>query len=273
MANGIVRAGQPVSVPTPTAADHAARKDYVDAITPLSIGAQTRLTPTATKTANYTAVVGELVMVDSTSGNITITLPAAASGAVVGVKKLVAANVVTITRAGSDTIGHTGATSGSVVAAEQVLVLQANGTNWVTRESSLFLGTLDSRYAAISHTHSAADITSGILDTARIPAVLSPRFTITYAATVTPDCNNGPYQVCTATGAVALAIPTNATEDYRLTLRFIASAAQRVVTFNASYKRPSHIASTLTIPSGLRGDIGLLYEAAYGWTVLAAQVA
>jgi hypothetical protein len=31
------------------------------------------------------------------------------------------------------------------------------------------------------------------------------------------------------------------------------------------------IASTLAIATGKRGDVGLLYEAADGWTVLAAQ--
>jgi hypothetical protein len=32
------------------------------------------------------------------------------------------------------------------------------------------------------------------------------------------------------------------------------------------------MASTLTIAAGLRGDIALYYEAAYGWSVMAAQV-
>ena len=56
-------------------------------------------------------------------------------------------------------------------------------------------------------------------------------------------------------------------------IRVIASGAQRVLTFAGTFKRPSGITSTLTIPSGQRGDIALMYESAYGWTVLAAAVA
>jgi hypothetical protein len=37
------------------------------------------LVPTATKTANYTAVAGDFVMVDPTSSAITVTAPAFAS--------------------------------------------------------------------------------------------------------------------------------------------------------------------------------------------------
>jgi hypothetical protein len=43
-----------------------------------------------------------------------------------------------------------------------------------------------------------------------------------------------------------------------------------VVTFGGALKRPSSIASTLTIASGQRGHIGLSFESTYGWTVVTA---
>jgi hypothetical protein len=46
-----------------------------------------------------------------------------------------------------------------------------------------------------------------------------------------------------------------------------------VVTFGAALKRPTSIASTLTIASGQRGVIGLYYEGTYGWTVMTAFAA
>lgn len=53
-------------------------------------------------------------------------------------------------------------------------------------------------------------------------------------------------------------------------LRVIASGAQRVVTLASGLALTTGITSPLTVPSGKRGDVGLLYEAGDGWTVLAA---
>lgn len=232
-----------------------------------SLGAELTLVPTASKTTTYTAADRDLVLCDATSGGFTVTLPAAAAGRKVGIKKTDAsANLITISRAGSDTIGAAAATSITLALREQFVTLTANGTNWVITDSSYMLANLDARYA------NASLLTSGTVAAARLPNVRSPRFTITYGATVTPDCNNGPFQFCTATGAVALAIPTNAVEDFVMSLRFVASGAQRVITFNASFKAATGVGTTLTIPSGGRGDIALRYEAAYGWTILSATV-
>lgn len=101
--------------------------------------------------------------------------------------------------------------------------------------------------------------------------VLSPPVALTYAASLTPDATAGNYRVVTATGNATLNPPTNGADGQMLRVRFIASGAARTVTFAAGFKRPASIASTLVIPSGLRGDVGLLYEAADGWTVLAAS--
>ncbi len=103
------------------------------------------------------------------------------------------------------------------------------------------------------------------------PLVPNPPVTLTYAANITPDASLGNYRVCTMTGAAELEIPTNGVDGQVLSIRFIASGAQRVLTFDALYKRPSHIPLTLTIASGGRGDTILRFENGYGWTVLGAQ--
>lgn len=65
------------------------------------------LTPTALKTANYTAANGDLVVCDASGGAFTVTLPAGASGFRVGVKKIKADtsfNKVTIDGNGAETL-------------------------------------------------------------------------------------------------------------------------------------------------------------------------
>ena len=106
-----------------------------------------------------------------------------------------------------------------------------------------------------------------------VPQVRDAPITQAYSASLTLNAAAGNNRIVTATGNLTLNDPANAVDGQLLRLRVIASGASRVVTFAASLKRPSAMASTLTIASGLRGDIGLYYEAAYGWTVLAAQVA
>ena len=104
------------------------------------------------------------------------------------------------------------------------------------------------------------------------PLVPNAPFALAFATSLTPAATNGNYQVCTATNSLTLNVPTSGTDRQMLRLRFIASGGTRVVTFHANIRRPATIASTLSIASGKRGDVGLLYEAADGWTLLAAQV-
>jgi len=119
------------------------------AYTAVDIGAEKKLVPTASKTGAYTAVDGDLVMVDATSGGITVTAPATAAGKEFGVKKTdSSANIVTIARAGSDTIGATAATSVQLKLQDQAIAFAANGTNWVQAENNLGLANLDARFQA-----------------------------------------------------------------------------------------------------------------------------
>jgi hypothetical protein len=58
-----------------------------------------------TKTANYTIIQGDgTIFANTTSGNITITLPAATVNEIYRIIKTVAANTLTIQRAGTNTI-------------------------------------------------------------------------------------------------------------------------------------------------------------------------
>jgi hypothetical protein len=94
-----------------------------------------------------------------------------------------------------------------------------------------------------------------------------------YASSLTINATAGNSRIVTAVGNLTLNEPSSGADGQLLRVRVIASGAQRVVTFASGLKRPSGMASTLTIASGLRGDVGLYFESAYGWTVLAAQVA
>lgn len=87
---------------------------------------------TVSKTANYTATTSDfMILVDATSGAVTITLPAAASsaGMVVGVKKIDSSgNAVTVDGNASETIDD--ATTVSLAAQYDTAFLICDGTEW-----------------------------------------------------------------------------------------------------------------------------------------------
>ncbi len=67
--------------------------------------------------------------------------------------------------------------------------------------------------------------------------VVSPWFTIPYAATITPDMANGRNQRCTLTGDVTVNFPAGAVDGDWFNLVLIQDATGgRVVTLNAGYK-------------------------------------
>lgn len=87
---------------------------------------------TATKTGNYTLTSSDtVILADSTSGSVTITLPTAStvSGYRFYVKRTDgSANSVSVARSGSDTID--GATSVSLGAQYTTMTFVSDGTNW-----------------------------------------------------------------------------------------------------------------------------------------------
>lgn len=100
-----------------------------------SLDPRYRLTTTAVKTSNYTAAAGELVRCNTTAASLTVTLPAANSaGQQVAVKLLATSGafLVTVTRAGSDTINN-GVTSVVLTLADEAVVFTSNGSGvWTT---------------------------------------------------------------------------------------------------------------------------------------------
>lgn len=117
----------------PTAHTASHQRGGGDALVGVAGGAYPMLTPTAVKTADYTAVVGELVRVDASGGPVTVTLPAASAGGMVGVQKTdTTTNIVQALRAGSDTVGTSAATNHSLARQGATTHLLSDGTsNWV----------------------------------------------------------------------------------------------------------------------------------------------
>jgi hypothetical protein len=77
----------------------------------------------------------EVVFVDTTSGAVTLTLPAGASGRVLAIQRIAGSNSVVIQRAGSDTIreGSTGGLTSWTISddARHGLIYRSGGTEWV----------------------------------------------------------------------------------------------------------------------------------------------
>lgn len=90
-----------------------------------------RFEATPTITAAYTAQHGELVIVDASGGNFTVTLPSAAghAGAVIHFKSIGASGTTTIDGAGSETID--GSATASLTTQYEAMRIVSDGTNWL----------------------------------------------------------------------------------------------------------------------------------------------
>lgn len=96
------------------------------------LGSSSTSAPTTTKTSNYTAAVSDYtIRCDTTLGNVTVTLPAAAQniGKIYIIKKVDnSSNQVIIDPNASETID--GSTTASISVYNQSLMIQSNGTSW-----------------------------------------------------------------------------------------------------------------------------------------------
>ena len=108
--------------------------------------------PVTFSASPYSAAAGQYVPVDTTSGNVTVNLPAsAADKAIVGIKHVIqgGTNAVTWVATGGAVINKTGGgTQGTLPLASQGVITQyaAAGTIWYVYSDDLPLGQLDARY-------------------------------------------------------------------------------------------------------------------------------
>jgi hypothetical protein len=133
--------------------DHNAISDVLTAHA-TAIAAVT-LTPTAVKTSAYTAAPSDLVPVDTTSGNVTITLPSApADKTLVAVKQVTqgTGKTATVACGGTDVFNKTGGGTSltlSLTAQGAIFQYQASGGIWFITSDDLPLSQLDTRYTSV----------------------------------------------------------------------------------------------------------------------------
>lgn len=111
---------------------------------------QSKLSTTTIKTAAYTASANELVVADASAGTVPITLPSAATvgaGAMVVATKIdTSANLVTVQKAGTDTI-NVALTSVSLALTDESLSFISDGTSrWTAASGQKSLAALDLRF-------------------------------------------------------------------------------------------------------------------------------
>lgn len=110
-------------------------------------GGGSALTPTAVKTANYTATVSDFIPSDASGGSFTVTLPTTpADKSIIAVKLIAVAstNTVTIAAGGSDVFNKTaGSTSLTLSLLNQVVTLQYKSSTgiWYVTSTDPGLGT------------------------------------------------------------------------------------------------------------------------------------
>jgi len=124
------------------------------AITNLTTDLAAKATPLTkqAKTANYTAVLGDMVLCDTTGGTFTVTLPAASGGkGRIVVKWTAGTTAPSIAVTGSDHIDtSTGSTGGPFTLLNQAAQYESDGTAlWAITADNFALSTLDSRYANV----------------------------------------------------------------------------------------------------------------------------
>lgn len=114
---------------------------------------------------------------------------------------------------------------------------------------------------------------NGLVSTARFPPVFSTPSAPAYAATMTLNAASSNNPQITATGNLTLNAPSNPSNGQPMVIEIFASGATRTVTLAAAIALTTGLATTLSIPSGKVGIIGLRYSALAGaWLCLAQTV-
>lgn len=102
---------------------------------------------TSNKTTSFTAAPGNVYLVDTTSGVVTATLPAASvAGQSLVLKRVAGTNPVTVVRAGSDTIGAAAITADITLDNESWELVSSGSGQWNLTAGNKTLAALDARY-------------------------------------------------------------------------------------------------------------------------------
>ena len=86
------------------------------------------------------------------------------------------------------------------------------------------------------------------------------RIALTYSATLTPNCNDGLSRSVAMTGDQVINAPTNGVSGMILTLKMLASGADRELTFHSDIKKPTGSTYEATVASGSTRVIQLEYN-------------
>lgn len=119
---------------------------------------------TNVKTANYTANPNEYVLVDTTSGNITVTLPQAPpNGTKVGIRMVLqgGSNTITAVSQSGDFIGRPGFSNTTnpaavIINTGTVYEYYSASTVWIVNSTAATINVLDTRYLVAASTPTVA---------------------------------------------------------------------------------------------------------------------
>jgi hypothetical protein len=200
------------------------------------------LGPIVAKTANYTATdADEVITVDCSGGDRTITLPAASgrAGKVYTIKKIAGvANYVIIDGNASETID--GSLTETIYIPGDMRTIICDGSNWF------------------------------IINDKNTPIIASPS-SPSNGGTLTVDASTATvFRVSTGVAGFTLAVPTKPTDGQQLNFE-ISPSVTHSLTLNASILLTSGITSPIAVPSGKKLFLGLRYVST-AWFAIAQAI-
>lgn len=224
------------------------------------------LTPTAIKTANYTAAAGDLALFDTTGGTLTCTLPAApADKTLVGVKQEAAAtpNVLHVACGGSDQFNNDGSTNTTLQTQNEGGVWQyaAATARWLKVSNDIERSALDSRYLQLSG--------------AAMTGFFAPKVaTLTDAATIAVDASLGNVFRVTLGGNRTLGNPTNPVDGQPMWLEVTQDATgSRTLAYGTAYSFATGLAApTLTTTASKTDVLGFRYNSSKAKWLFAGSI-
>lgn len=204
--------------------------------------------PTPVKTSAYTANAGDFVPVDTTSANVTVTLPIAPpdqTNVTVQMVNQASAHTVTVATGGADVLNvPAGPTSLTLTMLSQSAMLQYRQSTGVWY---------------VVHAPSLAQLLAGFTATGyTAPAVVA----LTDGATISVNAALGNDFRVTIAGNRTLANPTNLVDGQKLTFQVTQDATgSRTLTYGAAYDFGTAGAPTLTVTAAKTDLLRFVYNA------------